>query len=94
MPIDDPRFEEEELEPQARAWFTRAWVAWLALFILVEGIALFNKRAGDTLSEHVWRWFAIDTRGGRNSKAWRLRRVALLGFLAWLSAHFLSGGLF
>ncbi|MFF3055009.1 hypothetical protein [Streptomyces sp. NPDC057909] len=34
------------------------WVGWLAAFVVIEGKALFNKTEGDTLSEHVWRWFS------------------------------------
>jgi hypothetical protein len=49
-----------------------------------------NKQPGDTLSEHVWDWASIKGKGG----GWRLRRVGLLMFLAWLVAHFLTGGEF
>lgn len=77
--------------------YTVAWLAWLAYFAIVEGRALFNSRTGDTLSEHVWQWFAIDRLDGerRPITGWvRLRRFALLAFVAWLAAHFLTGGLF
>ena len=48
-----------------------------------------------TLSGHVWLAFAIkdadgDMRG--RARAWRLRRIALLLVMAWLTVHFLSGG--
>lgn len=74
------------------------WLAWLGYFAVVEGMALANARSGDTLSEHVWAWFGTG-RGpgptGRCASGWtRLRRFALLAFLAWLVAHFLTGGLF
>ena len=70
--------------------FTAAWVLWILQFAAIEGAALFNKRDGDTLSEHVWRWFSIKEKGA----GWRLRRFSLLAFLAWLVAHFLTGGAF
>lgn len=70
--------------------WTIAWLLWIAAFLVIEGKALFNKSWDDTLSEHVWKWFSISAKG----RAWRLRRFALLAGLAWLAAHFLSGGAF
>lgn len=32
------------------------WLSWGAMFLVAEGIALFNKTSGDTLSETVWNW--------------------------------------
>jgi hypothetical protein len=70
-----------------------AWIAWLAAFVAIEGKALFNKTEGDTLSEHVWRWFG--TAKLTKPSGWvRLRRFVLLAFMAWLSVHFLTGGTF
>lgn len=69
--------------------FSWLWVAWLALFGVIEGVALLNKKSGDTLSENVWRWFKV--RDGQ-SMGRAIRMAALGGFLAWLAAHFLSGG--
>jgi hypothetical protein len=80
------------------AW---AWAGWGLYFAVVEGVALANSRGGDTLSEHVWAFLGIDrnTVGtpdpGRHPSGWtRLRRFLVLAFLAWLAAHFLSGGYF
>lgn len=76
--------------------FTAAWVAWIAAFVVIEGIALYRKKEGDTLSEHVWKWFgtARDGRPQSQPSGWvRLRRFALLAFMVWLSVHFLTGGL-
>ena len=70
--------------------YTVFWLFWVAMFGAVEGAALVNKREGDTLSEHVWDWFSIQSKGS----GWRARRFVLLAFLAWLSAHFLTGGAF
>lgn len=70
--------------------WTQLWLIWLVMFGVIEWAALANKKAGDTLSEHVWRWFSI----GWVGKGWRLRRFSLLAFLAWLVAHFLTGGRF
>ncbi|WMI34524.1 hypothetical protein SEA_DEXERS_3 [Streptomyces phage Dexers] len=73
--------------------WTWAWIAWITAFLVIEGKALFNKEKGDTLSEHVWKWFHTE-QGKKWSKTTRLRRFALLAFMAWLSVHFLTGGLF
>ena len=61
--------------------YSKLWVAWLALFAVIEGAAILNKKKGDTLSEHVWKWFPKNTARG----------VALVGFMAWLFWHFVSG---
>lgn len=71
-----------------RRGYTAAWATWLLMFAAIEGAALADKREGDTLSEHVWRWFSIKNK----SRGWRLRRAALLAFLAWITGHFMTGG--
>ena len=68
--------------------YTVAWLVWLALFIVIEGLAIRDKRKGDTLSEHCWEWFAVKQR----KRAWRWRRILLASFMVWLTVHFLSGG--
>jgi hypothetical protein len=72
------------------------WIAWLAIFVAVESTALANKSKDDTLSEHIWKWFAIGRPGNRPkmTKLVRLRRLGLLALLAWLAAHFMTGGMF
>ncbi len=45
--------------------YTIAWLVWLAYFGVVEGMALFNSKGGDTLSEHVWAWFGTQRRSPR-----------------------------
>ncbi|TLS44369.1 hypothetical protein FE633_20285 [Streptomyces montanus] len=73
--------------------FTAAWVAWMGLFVAIEGLALYRKQPGDTLSEHVSRWFHT-AKGIVPDRTTRLRRFALVAFMAWLSAHFPAGGTF
>lgn len=63
--------------------YTLLWVVWLVQFAAIEGVALVDKRPGDTLSEHVWNWFSIRDK----STGWLWRRGALLAFLGWLIAH-------
>jgi hypothetical protein len=65
------------------------------MFLAIEIPGLLNKRPGDTLSEHVWSWFAIDKAKTKKTQvAGQARRFVLLAFMAWLTAHFLSGGRF
>jgi len=80
--------------------WTWAWIAWLAAFVVIEGKALLNKAEGDTLSEHVWKWFATSKKAhakegtDQPKGSVRIRRFALLALMAWLSVHFLTGGRF
>lgn len=78
--------------------WTFAWLLWGLAFVVIEGLALWNDRDTrtevDTLSQHVWGWFGIrrskaDPDAGRFVK---LRRLTLLTFMVWLTAHFLTGG--
>ncbi len=64
-----------------------AWAVWALSFVVVEGLALRDRRPGDTLSESVWRIFSVREKG----RAWQARRAVLVAFLAWLSMHFLTG---
>ncbi|MCX5236225.1 hypothetical protein OG824_13550 [Streptomyces prunicolor] len=77
--------------------FEIAWAAWAGAFVVIEGIALYRNQPGDTLSEQVWRIFGtrrdVEYPKGQPDGLLRLRRFALVVFLAWLSAHFLTGGL-
>ncbi len=68
--------------------YTAGWIAWIGMFFAIEGAALFNKREGDTLSEHVWDWFAVKDK----PTGYKWRRGALYTFLAWLTTHFVTGG--
>jgi hypothetical protein len=68
--------------------WTVAWLFWLLMFAAIELPALVNKRRGDTLSEHVWSWFAVRDK----PKGWVFRRLILILFLGWLVAHFVTGG--
>lgn len=67
--------------------WTVAWLLWFAMFLVVEGFALFNKERGDTLSEHVWKWFQIRSKPNQ----WTWRRAVLAIFLVWLLVHMVAG---
>ena len=69
-------------------WYTVAWFGWIVAFLVIEGLAIRDDDPGDTLSEHVWRWFSVTER----TTGWRVRRIALGGFMMWLTVHFLTGG--
>ena len=73
--------------------FTWAWIGWGGYFAIWEGLAIFNDKKGDTLSEHVWRWFAVkDSRKATAFTRKSIRRAGLLAFMAWLTTHFMTGG--
>lgn len=57
------------------------------MFVVIEGWALINKDRGDTLSEHVWKWFRIREK----PRQWTVRRAALAVFLVWLLVHMVAG---
>ena len=65
--------------------YSAAWALWLAAFLVVEGVAVFNRKAGDTLSEHVWLWFGVKAA----PKSWLVWPLRL--FLGWLAVHLGTG---
>jgi len=73
------------------AVFTPLWIAWLALFVVIEGVALVRKRRGDTLSENTWSWFCLRDNDG--STSCKVRRIAFIAFWVWLTIHLIFGGL-
>lgn len=62
--------------------YTWGWVALLLLGGGLEYAAIRNPERGDTLSEHIWKLFAV--KGG---KAEWLRRGILLAGLGWATVH-------
>ncbi len=67
--------------------FTWAWVFWLTMFMVIEGWALIDRTPGQTLSEHIWKWFRIRDK----PRQWTIRRAVLAGFLVWLLVHMVAG---
>ena len=65
--------------PKPSGW-TFAWLLWLLAFLFVELPGAILPGKGETLSEHVWRWF----RG-----PWR--RGVIGAFMLALGAHFVFG---
>lgn len=65
--------------------WTLLWLAWIAMFAGVEGVAVFNDVREDTLSEHLRRWFRVDTHVGRTAFL-----AASVVFFAWFLPHILG----
>lgn len=61
------------------------WFVWIGMFFVIETFALKNDMPGDTLSEHVRKWFRTDTRPGRT-----VFLVGFGGFVAWFGVHILT----
>lgn len=72
-----------------RPVFSWIWVALGTVALVTELVALFSKREGGTLSEHVWRVLRVGD--SRPTTAVIAGRVILLVFLSWLIPHFLCG---
>lgn len=70
------------------AW-ALAWAGWLLAFLVMEGVALLNKRDGDTLSEQFWRAFRVHDR--RPTPLVIAGRVLLGLFGLWLTIHITFG---
>lgn len=68
-------------------WSTWTWIAWFAIFVVTEGIALRNRTPGDTLSEHVWKWFKVR----EQPRSFTFGRFVLLAGLIWLAGHLAFG---
>ncbi len=70
----------------APAWFTYGWYLWWVLFVILEGLALFNREDGDTLSEHIRKWFRVkDPRP--TAFTWVMRSILMVTLL-WFITHF------
>ncbi len=68
--------------------YTTAWLVWIVMFFAIEVPAIFNKQEGDTLSEHIWKWFSVNVK----SKGWRIRRIGLMATFCWIVVHLFTGG--
>lgn len=76
--------------PDGETRYTALWLAWIAAFFAIELPPVVNGHSVDTLSDHVWFWFGVPQHKAPSGSL-RLRRLALLCFVAWLATHFLSG---
>lgn len=65
------------------SWET-GWIVLLVIGAIMELVAIFNDRKGDTLSEQVWKWLRID----KGESNWHIGRILLVLGLVWLLLHF------
>jgi uncharacterized membrane protein len=68
--------------------YTVAWGTFIGLFALVEGVAISNDMAEDTLSEHFRRWFHTRTKLGRSIWLWFSG-----GFVVWFVVPHIALGI-
>lgn len=70
------------------AW---VWIAWLVVslggFIVLETIALVNRKRGDTLSENIRRWLGIDPPNPAARIGIPVFVAALIIFIVWFIPH-------
>ena len=69
--------------------WTVLWLAWGFVFVVVETLAIIDRRRGDTLSEHVWKWLKVGARQP-TLLVW-VARAGVLIFCAWLGFHLAFG---
>lgn len=75
--------------------FTIGWVSLAVAGFVIEGIALFNSRPGDTLSEHLWAWLGIKRKEPNFvTPKWTLRvvRTIFVSAMLWFILHITTGG--
>lgn len=68
-------------------WATPIWIGIAVLTVIIETVALLNKKKDDTLSEHVWNWLKVTNKTAKFT-AWRF---FVLAFMVWLTGHFIFG---
>ncbi|MEV1109950.1 hypothetical protein AB0I95_15005 [Micromonospora sp. NPDC049751] len=75
-------------DPYRRFW-AACWRVWLALvavsFAILEGIALYRRKPGDTLSENTRTWLRTD-KGWRSAGPLAFIGV-LVAFVVWFVPH-------
>lgn len=70
----------------AVSWADALWLAWAALFAILEGNAIANETEGDTLSERLRTWFRTKTKAGRFGFT-----AVVVALVAWLIPHIILG---
>lgn len=66
--------------------WTTLWILWALMFTAVEAAAIWNDKRGDTLSEHLRRWFRTDTNLGRT-----IFLIVSGVFMSWFVVHIATG---
>ena len=70
----------------SRLFYDIGWAVWALLFLVLEGLALWDRDKGDTLSEHVW---AVMFDGDSPRP---VVYYVVLGFVVWVFMHFAFRG--
>lgn len=81
-------------DEQYRKRWAWIWGLWLGLvaasFAVLEAVAIFRRRKGDTLSEHLRDWLGI--REGRRLSVGAIAfAVGLVAFVVWFVPHIVWG---
>ena len=71
--------------------YTQLWILWIALFGVIEGFSIYDKKKGDTLSEHFWSVIGSERKGYPLPTGYKWRRGVLGAFLTWLMIHLFTG---
>lgn len=74
--------------------FNILWPLWVAAFFVIEGVAMYRDAKsttdGFTLSEHIRRWFRVNTHEGRT--AWLgISAIFLVWFIPHIAYHWNFG---
>jgi amino acid permease len=65
---------------EINAWW---WFAWAMIFVVLEGIAIFNRTKGDTLSELLKKILGIFP-----VRSWSVVGITIIiGFVVWFGWH-------
>lgn len=65
------------------------WVAWVAMFLVLEFTAIFRQRTKDTLSGFTWDVCRVTP--GQTVIHWTALHFFVCGFLVWLLVHISTG---
>jgi len=84
VPLMDNRVSQKQ--PKLKRAYTFAWLAWIALFGVIEWKAIATKEPGASLSSHIWK--LMGKREYQKQGAYLVWRIAVGGLLGWLIFHF------
>lgn len=66
--------------------WTILWLMWIVAGVAIEIPALVNREDGDTLSEHIRKWFKV--KDPRPTALTWIARGTLMSILIWFITHF------
>ena len=74
--------------------YTAAWVLWILVFLVFEGMAIADRKLGDTFTEHFRKWLRLNTWSvttRRQQVSLWITRVIVILFGTWLTLHMAFG---